>query len=348
MKINYICCMKRILISCILVILFACSAEQEHFRISVEIRGNHPALKQGEAYLNTLSRYHSLSDTVIIRNGKFVFKGSINTPGNATIRIKGLNDFILFYLENDTYEVTAQADSVNRADIIGGETHQMMSRLDEFIRMGATQQQADSMKRALAQENPLSSFALELLVEEAKVMTETLPVKEKWDAFVAEPKFRNNAQLKVIENLIAEKKFLDPGHPVHIFNMNNHEGIPVDIAKVFRENKLTMLYFWAADNDRSRSVNQSLKELYNRFSPMGLAIIGVSLDDIHSRWVHAIDEDRLPWIQISDLQGTFTPIIPYYEINTLPMNVLVDQEGKIVKRKVPFEELEALLGSLLP
>ena len=43
----------------------------EIFRF-VEIREIIPHLNK-EAYLNTLSRYHSLSDTVIIRNGKFVF-----------------------------------------------------------------------------------------------------------------------------------------------------------------------------------------------------------------------------------------------------------------------------------
>src|SRR5690554_1111196 len=108
LKIDYICLMKQILISLVFFMALACSPDKKQYEISVKITGDHPSLDTGEAWLNTLYRYETFSDTVSVRNGKFTFRGVINTPGNVTIRIKGINDFILLYLENDKYEITAQ------------------------------------------------------------------------------------------------------------------------------------------------------------------------------------------------------------------------------------------------
>jgi thiol-disulfide isomerase/thioredoxin len=340
--------MKQILISILFLITLGCTPGQKQYKISVKITGDHPALNKGEAWLNTLSRFETFADTVNVHNGKFTFRGEINTPGNATIRIKGLDNFIIFYLENDSYEITSQADDLKNAVIKGGETRQMLFYLDSLKRSGASQIYMDSVKRFLAMEKPLSAFALDLLTEEAKTMTETPPVQEKLDRFRADPSFRNNVNLKIIEDLIHQKKFLDPGNPAHVFQMEDPEGNRVSVDSVFVKNKMTLLYFWAGCNDRSRKLNPLIKDLYTEYHPKGLEIIGVSLDDIRGEWINAIREDSLPWIQITDLQGTFTPIIPYYEINTLPLNVLIDQQGKIVKRKIPFDELDRVLGSLLP
>ena len=340
--------MKQILIILLFLMVPGCVPEQEQFIISVKITGDHPALNKGEAWLHTLSRYETFADTVPVRNGKFTFRGTINTPGNATIRIKGLDDFILFYLENDTYKITAQGDDLKNSVIKGGETRQIIFYLDSLKRSGVSQIYIDSVKSSLAMEKPLSAFALDLLTEEAKTMTETSHVKEKLDRFRADPSFRNNVNLKIIEDLIHQKKFLDPGNPAHIFQMEDPEGNRVTIDSVFSKNKITLLYFWAGCNDKSRELNPLIKDLYTVYHQKGLEIIGVSLDDIRGEWIHAIKEDRLPWIQISDLKGTFTPIIPYYEINTLPLCVLIDQQGKIVKRKIPFDKLENILKSFLP
>jgi thiol-disulfide isomerase/thioredoxin len=340
--------MKQILIIFLLIIAVSCTSNHDIYKITVKVTGDHAALKQGEAFLNTLSRYDTFSHTVRVHNGKFAFKGNINTPGNAIIRINRLNDFILFYLENDTYEITAQAENLKNAVITGGETRQILFYLDSLKRSGVPLSRIDSMKRVLATEKPMSSFALDLLTEEAKIMTETAPVKEKLDRFLADPSFKNNVNLKIIEDLIHQKKFLDPGNPAHVFQMEDPKGNRVSVDSVFSKNKLTLLYFWAGCNDRSRDLNPLIKDLHTAYHPKGLEIIGVSLDDIRGEWINAIRQDDLPWIQISDLQGTLTPIIPYYEINTLPLSVLVDQQGKIVKRKIPFDELESVLGSLLP
>jgi thiol-disulfide isomerase/thioredoxin len=340
--------MKQMLISLILLLAQGCVPGQEQYKISVKITGDHPALNKGEAWLNTLSRYETFADTVTVKNGKFTFRGGINTPGNATIRINGLDDYILLYLENDNYEITARARDLRNAVIKGGQTQQILGYVDSLKRSGASQIYIDSVKNSLAMGNPLSSFALDILTEEAKTMTETFPVQEKLDGFRADPSFKNNVKLKIIEDLIQQKKFLDPGNPAHIFQMEDPQGNRVSVDSVFVKNKMTMLYFWAGCNDRSRELNPLIKDLYTVYHPKGLEIIGVSLDDIRGEWINAIREDSLPWIQITDLKGTFTPIIPYYEINTLPLSVLVDQQGKIIKRKIPFDELDNVLHSLLP
>lgn len=89
-KIDYICLMKQILISLVFFMALACSPEKKQYEISVKITGDHPSLDTGEAWLNTLSRYETFSDTVSVRNGKFTFRGVINTPGTLPYALGGL------------------------------------------------------------------------------------------------------------------------------------------------------------------------------------------------------------------------------------------------------------------
>ena len=61
----------------------------------------------------------------------------------------------------------------------------------------------------------------------------------------------------------------------------------------------------------------------------------------------AIKEDKLPWIHVSELKywnGEYTKL---YNVNYIPQNLFVDQEGKIIARKISEEEIETLLKERL-
>ena len=76
-------------------------------------------------------------------------------------------------------------------------------------------------------------------------------------------------------------------------------------------------------------------------------VYGVSLDKTKEKWEEAIKEDKLPWIHVSELKywnGEYTKL---YNVNYIPQNLFVDQEGKIIARKISEEEIETLLKERL-
>lgn len=75
--------------------------------------------------------------------------------------------------------------------------------------------------------------------------------------------------------------------------------------------------------------------------------MGVSLDDTAEKWKKAVEEDKMPWTQVSDLKGWKNEISTYYGIRGIPSNYLVNAEGIIVARNLRGADLENKLNELL-
>jgi hypothetical protein len=73
----------------------------------------------------------------------------------------------------------------------------------------------------------------------------------------------------------------------------------------------------------------------------------VSLDDKREAWLEAIEKDKLPWMQVSTLEGWKNPVVKPYSVNSIPHAILIDPEGNIIKRGIHAEGLDELLASLL-
>jgi hypothetical protein len=76
-------------------------------------------------------------------------------------------------------------------------------------------------------------------------------------------------------------------------------------------------------------------------------MISVSLDTKKPAWEEAIKKDKLVWTQVSDLQGWDNPVRALYGVEYIPMNFLIDQEGKIIARALFGEDLEKKLSEIL-
>lgn len=110
--------------------------------------------------------------------------------------------------------------------------------------------------------------------------------------------------------------------------------------------KATIIDFWAAWCKPCRAANPHLKELYSQYHEKGLNIIGVSLDSKKADWLKAIEDDGLPWLQVSYLQQFDGPIATEYNIKAIPSAFILDANGKIVAKDVRGEELESVLANL--
>ena len=74
----------------------------------------------------------------------------------------------------------------------------------------------------------------------------------------------------------------------------------------------------------------------------------MSLDKTREDWVKGIEDDKLGrWIHVSDVMYWNSIVVPLYKIESIPFNVLLDREGKIIDSNLRGERLEEVLGALL-
>jgi thiol-disulfide isomerase/thioredoxin len=130
------------------------------------------------------------------------------------------------------------------------------------------------------------------------------------------------------------------------FVMGNTEGKLIPSRDITSKAKYTFIDFWASWCMPCRAQGRELIPIYEKYKPMGLAVIGVSFDTDTTAWKRAINSDRYTWTNLSDGKGFNSPLSIKYRITAIPRNFLIDQNGVIVSRDLHGPELAAKLAEL--
>lgn len=104
--------------------------------------------------------------------------------------------------------------------------------------------------------------------------------------------------------------------------------------------QVVLLEFWASYCNECTEKNcTELLPIYDEYKHKGFEIYAVSLDSLKDQWLFGIERDRLPWIQVSDLQGFASPVSQMYGIDKTNTTFLLNQEQEIIGKNLNREEL---------
>ena len=112
--------------------------------------------------------------------------------------------------------------------------------------------------------------------------------------------------------------------------------------------KVILLDFWSTELGNSNVINADLKLLYDKYkdSKVPFEVYQVAIDISKSLWITAVQEQELPWISVSDLNGQNSSALTMYNVQKIPSNFLIDKDGNIVARNVYGGVLEQELIKL--
>ena len=113
------------------------------------------------------------------------------------------------------------------------------------------------------------------------------------------------------------------------------------------EGKVVLLYFWSAQAGNSNVVNANLKEIYAKYHNLGFEIYQVGVDTSKAAWVNTVQEQKLPWISVSDLRGLASPALGAYNITKLPSSYLIDRNGNIAAKDLEGDTLDKEIKKLI-
>jgi hypothetical protein len=78
---------------------------------------------------------------------------------------------------------------------------------------------------------------------------------------------------------------------------------------------------------------EALAEAYRKYKNKGFEIYQVSVDDNRIEWVDAIDQDKLTWTNVGDMEGSNRAVM-LYNIQNIPYNYLLNEEGEIIAQNL--------------
>jgi dipeptidyl-peptidase-4 len=100
--------------------------------------------------------------------------------------------------------------------------------------------------------------------------------------------------------------------------------------------KYALISFWGSWCMPCRKSHPHLKELYNRYYPKGLEIIGIAREFYQDErgqvsWKRAVEQDSLPWPQLLN-SNMPQDVVKIYDVKTFPTKILVAPDGTILWR----------------
>ena len=142
--------------------------------------------------------------------------------------------------------------------------------------------------------------------------------------------FKDNSYFKNFENKLIKIKSISIGSVAPDIILNDTSGIPISLASL--RGKYVLLDFWAAWCRPCREENPNIAENYNNYKSYGFDVYQVSLDRTKEDWVKGIKQDKLPWINVSDLKYYQSEAAELYNVDRIPSAFLLDPEGKIIAK----------------
>ena len=135
------------------------------------------------------------------------------------------------------------------------------------------------------------------------------------------------------------------GQPAPDFSLPDTKGDTVSLSSL--KGKYVLVDFWASWCGPCRRENPNVVKAYHQFHPKGFTILSVSLDDTKDPWLKAIQKDHLDWTHVSDLKGWQSSAAALYGVKGIPMNFLLDKDGRIVDKGLRGDALDKKLAELL-
>lgn len=333
-----------------------------------------------KAYLSYGSGGKGVTDSVVLNNGQFEFKGTITDPSSAALYINAKGDgihspydYASFYIDKGTTQINS-ADSAKHAVVSGTKISEENDKFKAALKVTDAEYAALEVKEKAAGDNPSPELKKQFDVQEKEIDNHEKAIMKKFIAdnpssFISlsalrsytysadykdveplfhhlSPELQNSASGKKYADQLEKLKGVAYGATAPEFAQADTNGNVVKLSS-FR-GKYVLVDFWASWCGPCRMENPNVVKAYNQYKDKNFTILSVSLDrpGAKEKWLKAIHKDGLTWTHISDLKFWDNDAAKLYGVQAIPQNFLLDPNGKIIGKNLRGDDLADKLAAI--
>lgn len=315
-----------------------------------------------------------LDSAVTDQSGNFSFMGRVAEPHLFHLSFRKVQARVNFFVENTVYNLTGDLNKLDQTLINGGTEqdlyNQYNSKVNEMGKFFLDMQKPlryvlnqkdtssytalinastiiwrDSLADVQAQfiaahpSSAVSLYAMKYLVGSVKPVATLDSLMRLIESTPA----RSYASAKASRELINSRMALSVGGQAPDFLQPDTSGNAVSLTSL--SGKYVLLDFWASWCAPCRAENPNVLKVYSQYHDRNFTVLAVSLDESRAAWLKAVEEDNLPWTQVSDLKA-HNAAAKIYGVTAIPTNVLIGPDGKIIAVNLRGEALENAVAKI--
>ena len=113
-----------------------------------------------------------------------------------------------------------------------------------------------------------------------------------------------------------------------VINLTTLDGKPLTSQMLL--GRVVVVDFWATWCGPCVAEMPHMKELYDKYSPAGMVMLGVSLDSDKAKAEQFAKDRGLPWPQNCEGKGWKTPMANAWGVNSIPRTFVIAPDGTVL------------------
>jgi thiol-disulfide isomerase/thioredoxin len=301
-------------------------------------------------------------DSTDVKDGLFSFTGYIDHAQEANLQISRKSPIAYTPFILDPADIKMAVDTSTQGSktdrylwmkalvIEGGESITLLNKFQELAMAKVMAAKGDQAQMAvLVEEGKKFYTAHKGKVASLSIIANAVNTLD--NSFLRKLYFELPDSLKNTSYANKIKRKLDKdnqaiiGQTIKGFKQKDIKGDSLDIKSL--RGKFVLIDFWASWCKPCRLQNPQLAYLNKKYHNSGFRILSISLDEERKSWLEAIKNDRMTWLNVSDLGGWNNEIANLFKIYSVPDNILINKDGIIVAKGIKVKDLDQLLANAL-
>lgn len=322
-----------LLLLAIAAMLASCSSKKGYFTIE----GRFLNMNQGELYVYSSDGLTNGVDTIKVNGGRFAMQIPCTKSGQLTIVFPNFSEQPVFAESGKSVDIKADASHLKEMEITGTDDNELMT---QFRKSVASMSPPETVAQAenFIRDNAKSPVAVYLLKKYFVGSGNVAYIKKGKEllALVAE-KQPKNAIVKSLQQADNRLLATTAGGKIPPFRTVATDGNVVT-DKTFSGRKLLVCTWasWSYDSENFLRTAMILAE----DGGGNAAILGINLDACVKDCKAAMTRNRFTFTNVCDGELFDSKLLATLGFNSVPENLVVAANGKILAKNITIDELE--------